>query len=111
MRTYGQYCPVARASEIVAERWTPIIVHNLLLGCSTYGEISAGAPGLSHTLLTQRLRLLERVGVIEVRPKTRGHGISYHLTAAGRDLWSVLSALGTWGERWLDSATSTRIRT
>lgn len=102
MRTYGQYCPVARASEILAERWTPIIVRNLLQGCSTYGEISAGAPGLSRSLLTQRLRQLERVGVIEVRPKPGGRGVSYRPTAAGRDLWDVVSALGTWGERWLE---------
>jgi DNA-binding HxlR family transcriptional regulator len=102
MRTYGQYCPIARASEILTERWTPIIVRNLMAGCTTFSEISAGAPGLSHSLLTQRLRLLERVGVIEVRPKPRGHGVIYQLTDAGRDLSGVLWALHDWGERWLE---------
>ena len=58
VRTYGQYCPVARATEIVAMRWTPIIVRNLLLGASTFGEIQDGAPGIPRTLLSQRLRLL-----------------------------------------------------
>jgi DNA-binding HxlR family transcriptional regulator len=102
MRSYGQYCPIARTAEILTERWTPIIVRNLMVGCTTFSEISAGAPGLSHSLLTQRLRLLERVGVVEVRPKPHGHGAVYLLTDAGRDLSGVLSAMGDWGERWLE---------
>jgi DNA-binding HxlR family transcriptional regulator len=102
MRTYGQYCPIARASEILAERWTPVILRNLLLGCRTYTEIGAGAPGLSRTLLTQRLRQLERVGIIEIHPKPTGRGVTYELTEAGRDLWDVIMALRTWGERWLE---------
>jgi DNA-binding HxlR family transcriptional regulator len=102
MRTYGQYCPIARASEILGGRWTPIIVRNLIAGCSTYSEISAGAPGLSHSLLTQRLRQLIAVGIVQVRPKDRGNGQIYVLTDAGQDLWEVLSTLGAWGERWLE---------
>lgn len=102
MRTYGQYCPIARASEILAERWTPVIVRNLLVGCRTYTEISAGAPGLSRSLLTQRLRQLERAGVIEIHPKPAGRGVTYQLTEAGLDLWDVIMALRTWGERWLE---------
>lgn len=102
MRTYGQYCPIARAAEILGERWTAIIVRNMTAGCRTYGEISAGAPGLSHSLLTQRLRQLSAAGIVEVRPKDHGTGNVYVLTAAGQDLWGVLSALGTWGERWLE---------
>lgn len=58
MRNYGQYCPIARGSEVVAERWTPIILSNLLTGCHTFNEIAAGAPGLSLELLTRRLREL-----------------------------------------------------
>lgn len=102
MRTYGQYCPIARTSEIVTERWTPIILRNLLAGCATFSEISAGAPGLSHSLLTQRLRLLERVGVVERRPKASGQGSTYHLTESGRDLQGTLWAMRDWGERWLE---------
>jgi len=102
MRTYGQYCPIARAAEIVAERWTPLIVRNIHAGCGTYSEILAGAPGLSHTLLTQRLRYLTKVGIISVHPKANGPGSRYALTDAGRDLWPVLSALGAWGEQWVE---------
>lgn len=104
MRTYGQYCPIARASEILAERWTPIILRNLLLGCSTFTEIARDAPGLSRTLLTTRLRELERVGIVETTPNPSGRGYLYHPTEAGKDLWDVLVAVGTWGERWLDLA-------
>jgi DNA-binding HxlR family transcriptional regulator len=55
MRTYGQYCPVARTSELLAERWTPIIIRNLLTGCRTFTEIRQGAPGIPPALLTKRL--------------------------------------------------------
>ena len=102
MRTYGQYCPVARGAEIFAERWTPIIVRNILYGCRTFNEIAAGAPGLSRSLLTKRLRELERAGVIEIHPKADGHGSHYEPTAAGRELEPVLTALGVWGDQWMD---------
>jgi DNA-binding HxlR family transcriptional regulator len=102
MRTYGQYCPIARAAEILAERWTPLIVRNIHAGCGTYGEILAGAPGLSHTLLTQRLRHLAKAGVITTAPKKNGRGVRYMLTEAGDELWPVLLALGGWGERWIE---------
>ena len=65
MRTYGQYCPIARGAEIFAERWTPLIVRNLSLGCGSFSKILEGAPGLSRTLLSQRLKELERVGIVE----------------------------------------------
>jgi FAD/FMN-containing dehydrogenase/DNA-binding HxlR family transcriptional regulator len=102
MRNYGQFCPIARGSELLAERWTPIILRNLLLGCRTFNQIAAGAPGLSRALLTRRLRELERAGVIAIRPKADGHGSLYEPTPAGRDLWGVLQALGGWAERWME---------
>jgi DNA-binding HxlR family transcriptional regulator len=104
MKTYGQYCPIARASEVLAERWTPIILRNLLLGSTTFSEIAAGAPGISRTLLTTRLRELERVGVVQTTPNPRGRGSRYQLTEAGRDLADVMKALGSWGERWMELA-------
>jgi DNA-binding HxlR family transcriptional regulator len=70
VRTYGQYCPIARASELLAERWSVIILRNIvILGCRTFNEIADGAPGLSRGLLSKRLRELERAGVLEIRPK------------------------------------------
>jgi DNA-binding HxlR family transcriptional regulator len=105
MRNYGQFCPIARGSEILAERWTPIIMRNVLMGCHTFNQIAAGAPGLSRALLTRRLHDLEHAGVIQIRPKPDGHGSLYEPTAAGRDLWPMLLALGRWAERWTEVTT------
>ena len=102
VRSYGQYCPVARATEILAMRWTPIIVRNLLLGCETFSELMDGAPGIPRTLLSRRLELLEQYGLVERRPS--GRGSRYLLTEAGRELESVIDAMGTWGARWLEAA-------
>src|SRR5687768_6555523 len=104
MRSYGQYCPIARGAEIFAERWTPLIVRNLALGCGNFGAILEGAPGLSRTLLSQRLRQLERLGIVESTAKPAGRGRRYELTASGRDLFKVCMALGEWGARWLEIA-------
>jgi DNA-binding HxlR family transcriptional regulator len=104
VRTYGQYCPIARGAEIFAERWTPLIIRNLYLGCGSFSEILEGAPGLSRTLLSQRLRQLERLGVVESAPKPGGRGHHYELTAAGHDLFKVCQSLGEWGARWLEIA-------
>ena len=103
MRSYGQYCPIARASELLAERWSLIILRNIvILGCRTFNEIADGAPGLSRGLLSKRLRDLERAGVIESRPKPDGRGSTYLPTEAGRELSAVLGALQHWGSRWAD---------
>jgi DNA-binding HxlR family transcriptional regulator len=104
MRTYGQYCPIARGAEIFAERWTPVIIRNLHVGCGSFGEILQGAPGLSRTLLSHRLKQLERLGVIGSTPKAGGHGRHYELTRAGHDLFAVCQLLGEWGARWLELA-------
>ena len=104
VRTYGQYCPIARGAEIFAERWTPLIIRNLYLGCGSFNEILEGAPGLSRTLLSQRLKQLERLAIVESTPKADGRGCHYALTAAGRDLFKVCGSLGEWGARWLEIA-------
>ena len=102
MQSYGDYCPIARGAEIFATRWTPIIVRNLLLGCSTFSEIRAGAPGIPKSLLSDRLRMLEKYEVIISRPNPNRRGRIYELTPAGRELQEVCDALGTWGSRWLE---------
>lgn len=102
MRTYGQYCPIARASEILAERWTPLLVRNLMFGADTFTSIARGVPQMSRSMLVTRLHELERAGVISVVPKHPGRGHRYLLTEAGRDLAAVVSSLAEWGERWVD---------
>jgi DNA-binding HxlR family transcriptional regulator len=102
--TYRQYCPIARGAEIFAERWTPLIIRNMYLGCRTFTEILEGAPGMSKTLLTERLRAMERWEVIERHQRTHGRGFTYHLTPAGVELVEVCMALGRWGARWLEVA-------
>jgi DNA-binding HxlR family transcriptional regulator len=104
MRTYGQYCPIARASELLAERWSIIILRNILIGCRTFNEIAEGAPGLSRGLLSRRLRELERAGVIEIHPKHDAPGSTYEPTQAGRELSDVMLAIQDWGSKWADLA-------
>jgi DNA-binding HxlR family transcriptional regulator len=100
--SYGQFCPIARGAEVFAMRWTPLIVRNMLLGCRTFGEIRRGLPGISKTLLSQRLTLLEHHEILERRPNPNGRGSLYELTRAGQELHAVTHALGAWGSRWLD---------
>ncbi len=101
MSYYGDYCPLSRAAEIFATRWTPLIVRNLLFGCHTFTEIREGTPGISRTLLTQRLRMLEHHGIVERTPGPGGT-VHYELTESGRQLQVVCDALGEWGERWIE---------
>jgi DNA-binding HxlR family transcriptional regulator len=103
VRTYGQYCPIAQASELLAERWSFIILRDIvLIGCRTFNEIADGAPGLSRGLLSKRLRDLERAGVVEIRPKADGPGSTYEPTQAGRELSEVMLALQRWGSQWAE---------
>ena len=96
---YGQFCPVAMASEVLAERWTLIILRELLTGSRRFNEIRRGVPRLSPTLLKQRLRTLEKAGIVERQSGTEG-GFDYLLTQAGRDLRPVVHSVGEWGQRW-----------
>jgi DNA-binding HxlR family transcriptional regulator len=97
---YDQFCPVSRGAEIFAERWTPLILRELLNGSHRFSELQLGLPRISRNLLTQRLVTLARDGIIERRPAERGRGFSYHLTPAGEELRPVVEALGAWGYRW-----------
>jgi len=94
MRSYGQYCPIAKAAETLGDRWTVLIVRELGFGVDRFNELQRCLPGISRSVLTQRLRHLERVGVLERRSST------YHLTPAGQDLRPVLRELGDWAARW-----------
>lgn len=94
---YGQFCPVAKASEIFANRWTPLIVRELLGGALSFNDIRRGLPLISRAVLVGRLRELEDEGVIERRPRADAAGQTYKLTAAGEGLRAVVEALGQWG--------------
>ncbi|HEX7082397.1 MAG TPA: helix-turn-helix domain-containing protein [Gammaproteobacteria bacterium] len=97
---YGQFCPVALASEVLAERWTLLVVRELLAGTHRFNEIRRGVPRMSATLLKQRLRALERAGVVERHASSAGRGFDYRLTRAGHDLQPVVASIGEWGQRW-----------
>ena len=99
MRTYGQFCPVAKAAELFCERWTPLILRDLALGASRFSELQRGVPLASPTILARRLAQLVAEGVVERRGGPRGRR-TYHLTPAGQDFVPVVMALGLWGQRW-----------
>jgi DNA-binding HxlR family transcriptional regulator len=98
MGSYRQYCPIARASEILAERWNPLIIRNLMLGADTFSQLARGVPAMSRSMLIKRLDELERDGIIKKAPKPDGRGHLYQLTDAGKDLVDVITTLGVWGE-------------
>ena len=100
MAVYGQFCPVALGAEVFAERWTPLILRELLYGARRFSDIQRGVPRISRNLLAQRLVDLQRHGIIERLAVTSGRGHEYHLTEAGLGLRPVIDALGTWGYKW-----------
>jgi DNA-binding HxlR family transcriptional regulator len=103
MSGYGQFCPVAKASEVLAERWTPLVIRELLCGSHRFNELQRGVPLMSRSLLAKRLRDLELAGVIERRPSGDGRGSEYHLTEAGEELRPIIMGIGAWGQRWARS--------
>lgn len=100
MPDYGSFCPIALGTEVLADRWTPLIIRELVLGNTRFNDIARGLPGISRSLLVQRLRHLERQGVVELWPSPTGRGNEYHLTPAGKDLEGVVLALGRWAVEW-----------
>jgi DNA-binding HxlR family transcriptional regulator len=102
MSTYRQYCPLARAAEILAERWTILVVRNMMFGATTFTEISRGVPHMSRSMLIKRLRELERNGVLVVEAKANGQGSTYRLTEAGADLAHVVDGMAAWATRWVE---------
>jgi DNA-binding HxlR family transcriptional regulator len=104
VRGYGQFCPVAKGAEVFAERWTPLVVRELLAGSRHFNEIHRGVPLMSRTLLSRRLRSLEEIGVVVRRRGARGS--EYILTEAGREFAPLVRLLGEWGQRWFRSSFS-----
>jgi DNA-binding HxlR family transcriptional regulator len=98
---YSQFCPVSKAAEILCQRWTPLILRELLVGSSRFNEIRRGVPTCSPALLSKRLKELELAGVTE-RSVTDA-GPVYSLTEAGLELFPLIHGLGVWGQRWARS--------
>ncbi|MCB8822626.1 winged helix-turn-helix transcriptional regulator [Microvirga rosea] len=99
MTGYGQFCSMARAHEVLGGRWTLLIVRELLCGSRRFNDIRRGIPRISKTMLSERLQDLVHIGAVA---RIEGeHGPEYDLTQSGRELMPLVSALGTWGQRWL----------
>jgi DNA-binding HxlR family transcriptional regulator len=103
MKGYGQFCPVAKAAEIFAERWTPLVLRELVCGSHRFCDLHRGVPLMSRTLLAQRLVQLEDAGIVRSAARTKGRGREYFLTPAGEELRPVIEGLGEWGQRWARS--------
>jgi len=101
LKTYGQFCPLAQATQLLCERWTLIVVRELIAGSTRFSELQKGVPLMSPTLLSTRLKQLVKCGVVELGGGKGSH--TYHLTPAGKELRPVVELLGAWGHRWARS--------
>ena len=101
MKGYGQFCPVAKATEVLGEKWTPLIIRELLSDDQSFNNLRKGVPLMSPSLLSSRLKSLEVAGIID-RQKT-DRGVMYSLTPAGEELRPIVEQLGVWGQRWVRS--------
>ncbi len=104
--SYGQFCPVAMAAEIICSRWTALVVRELLCGSTRFNDLRRGLPLMSPTLLSKRLKQLEEAGVVVAVPTGQAGVVEYKLTEAGEDLRSVVMSIGIWGQRWVESSLS-----
>ena len=100
LRSYGQYCPIAKGAELLGDRWTLLIVREMGFGVRHFNELERCLPGISRSVLAQRLRQMEHRGLVERRRSESGRTIEYRLTAGGRALKGVLRELGEWAATW-----------
>lgn len=91
---YGQFCPIAQAAEVLCERWTPLVLRDVMYGSRRFNELARGVPLMSRGLLAQRLKELQRAGVLERR------GLEYRLTPAGEALRPIIEQMGLWALHW-----------
>ncbi|HWO47796.1 MAG TPA: helix-turn-helix domain-containing protein [Solirubrobacterales bacterium] len=99
--SYGQFCPVAQAAEVLTERWTLLVLRELLMGSTRFNELQRGVPRMSSSLLSKRLREMERSGLITREPLQGERGHAYELTPAGEALGPLVVQLGNWSREWL----------
>jgi DNA-binding HxlR family transcriptional regulator len=96
---YGQFCPVAKAMELLDERWTLLVIRELMMGSRHFNALRRGVPRMSPALLSKRLQTLVRAGVVERWED--GNRVTYRLTESGKELEPIVQALGRWGIRWI----------
>ena len=101
MTHYGDYCPIAVGVEVLGDRWTPLVIRELMVGAGGFNEIHRGIPRISRTLLAQRLRLLERRGLVRREPGAPGRPGRYTLTPAGESVTPIIWAVGHWAAEWI----------
>jgi DNA-binding HxlR family transcriptional regulator len=105
--SYKQFCPLAMAAEVLCTRWTLVLIREFIAGSTRFNDLRRGVPKMSPTLLSQRLKELEEAGVIKRKVLQSEKGVfEYQLTEAGRELGTVVEALGFWGQKWIGSAES-----
>jgi DNA-binding HxlR family transcriptional regulator len=103
-QSYGQFCPVAMASELLCTRWTLVILRELLAGSYRFNELRRGLPRISPALLSQRLKELEEAGIVRRVPVEGEPGAHcYEVTEAGEELRPIVEGVGRWGQRWVSS--------
>ncbi len=105
--SYGQFCPVAMASEILCRRWTVVVIREMMCGSTRFNDLRRGVPRMSPSLLSKRLKELEEAGVIDTR-KTAAGTPEYRLSEAGEELRPIVLGMGFWGQRWVESRLSLR---
>lgn len=103
--SYGQFCPVAMAAELICSRWTVLVLREMLAGSTRFNELRRGVPRMSPALLSKRLKELEAAGIIGGTPNAKGV-TEYRLTPAGEELRHVVFGMGVWGQRWIESQVS-----
>ena len=101
MTRYADYCPISAGVEVLGDRWTPLIIRELMVGAGGFNEIHRGIPRISRTMLAQRLRLLERRGLVRREPGAHGRPGRYTLTPAGETVTPVIWAIGHWAAEWI----------
>ncbi len=103
MKSYGQFCPIAKAAEVISERWTILLLRDLMMGSCRFNDLRRGVPQMSPALLVKRLQTLSEHGLVVRRQPTGSQGWEYHITDAGRELQPLIELLGRWGQRWVRS--------
>lgn len=101
MWTYGQYCPLAYALEVLGDRWTLLIIRDMMKGIHHFNDLERGLPGISRGLLAKRLRQLEQAGIIEKQLKSGRKSTAYYLTEAGQALEQTIETMWSWGKEWV----------